>query len=90
MSEFKHHHLETRLVHDGAHRSDFGETSEALFLTQGFVYETAEECEARFAGDEPGFVYARFSNPTVAMLRPAWRRSKARKAPAPPRAAWPP
>jgi O-succinylhomoserine sulfhydrylase len=49
-------------------RSAFGETSEALFLTQGFVYETAEQCEARFTGDEPGFLYSRFSNPTVAMF----------------------
>ncbi len=40
--------LETRLVHAGTLRSDFGETSEAVFLTQGHVYETAEQCEARF------------------------------------------
>lgn len=59
---------ETRLVHAGHLRSPFGETSEALFLTQGFVYETAEACEARFAGEDPGFLYSRFSNPTVAML----------------------
>src|SRR3954449_6356920 len=59
---------ETRLVHSGSLRSQFGETSEALFLTQGFVYDTAEACEARFKGEEPGFVYARFSNPTVAMF----------------------
>src|SRR5215471_14075590 len=56
---------ETQLVHGGTTRSQFGETSEALFLTQGFVYETAEQCEARFKGDEPGFLYSRFSNPTV-------------------------
>lgn len=49
-------------------RSQFGETSEALFLTQGHVYASAEECERRFTGDEPGFIYARFSNPTVAMF----------------------
>src|SRR6202049_5387598 len=59
---------ETRLVHAGQIRSEFGETSETLFLTQGFVYDTAEECAARFKGEEPGFVYARFSNPTVAMF----------------------
>ena len=41
---------ETRLVHAGTLRSQFGETSEALFLTQGYVYPTAEECEARFSG----------------------------------------
>src|SRR6516165_9833164 len=59
---------ETELVHAGSMRSPFGETSEALFLTQGFVYETAEQCEARFKGDEAGFLYSRFSNPTVAMF----------------------
>jgi O-succinylhomoserine sulfhydrylase len=56
---------ETRLVHAGSLRSQFGETSEALFLTQGFVYDSAEQCEARFTGDDPGFQYSRFSNPTV-------------------------
>ena len=49
-------------------RSPFGETSEALFLTQGFVYDSAEQCEARFTGKEPGYLYSRFSNPTVAMF----------------------
>ncbi|CEJ10345.1 O-succinylhomoserine sulfhydrylase [bacterium YEK0313] len=58
----------TRLVHGGTLRSDFGETSEGLFLTQGHVYATAEEAEARFKGTEPGFIYARFSNPTVSMF----------------------
>ena len=59
---------ETRLVHSGVLRSQFGETSEALFLTQGFVYDTAEQCEARFKGEEPGFLYSRFSNPTISMF----------------------
>ena len=59
---------ETRLVHAGTLRSQFGENSEALFLTQGYVYDSAEACEARFANKEPGFVYSRFSNPTVAMF----------------------
>ncbi len=59
---------ETRLVHAGTLRSQFGETSEALFLTQGHVYDSAEQCEARFLNKDPGFQYARFSNPTVAML----------------------
>src|SRR5258708_113624 len=59
---------ETRLVHSGTLRSQFGEMSEALFLTQGFVYDTAEQCEARFTGNDPGFLYSRFSNPTVAMF----------------------
>jgi O-succinylhomoserine sulfhydrylase len=59
---------ETRLVHSGTLRSQFGETSEAIFLTQGFVYATAEECEARFKGEDPGFLYSRFSNPDVSMF----------------------
>ncbi|WP_309083454.1 O-succinylhomoserine sulfhydrylase [Chelativorans sp.] len=59
---------QTRLVHGGTLRSPFGETSEALFLTQGFVYETAEAAEARFKGEEPGFIYSRYANPTVDMF----------------------
>jgi O-succinylhomoserine sulfhydrylase len=59
---------ETRLVHSGSLRSQFGETSEALFLTQGFVYDSAEQCEARFKGEDPGFLYSRFSNPNIAMF----------------------
>src|SRR5438445_7236874 len=59
---------ETRLVHSGTLRSQFGETSEALFLTQGFVYDSAEQCEARFKGEETGFLYSRFSNPNVSMF----------------------
>jgi O-succinylhomoserine sulfhydrylase len=58
----------TQLVHGGTLRSQFGETSEALFLTQGFVYDTMEAAEARFKGEDPGFVYARYGNPTVAMF----------------------
>ena len=61
-------HPETLLVHAGTLRSEFGENSEALFLTQGYVYDSAEACEARFAGNAPGFIYSRFSNPTVAMF----------------------
>src|SRR4030088_694123 len=59
---------ETRLVHSGTLRSQFGETSEALFLTQGFVYDSAEQCEARFKGEDPGFLYSRFSNPNISMF----------------------
>jgi O-succinylhomoserine sulfhydrylase len=59
---------ETRLVHSGTLRSQYGETSEAMFLTQGFVYDSAEQCEARFKGEDPGFLYSRFSNPTVSMF----------------------
>lgn len=58
----------TQLVHAGTLRSGFGETSEALFLTQGFVYDTAEAAEARFKGEEPGFIYSRYANPTTDMF----------------------
>lgn len=58
----------TELVHGGTSRSQYGETSEALFLTQGFVYADAEAAEARFNGENPGFVYSRYANPTTAMF----------------------
>ncbi len=64
----KRYRPETKLVHAGALRSQFGETSEALFLTQGFIYDTAEQCEARFKGEDPGFLYSRFSNPNISMF----------------------
>ncbi|WP_299670436.1 O-succinylhomoserine sulfhydrylase [uncultured Roseobacter sp.] len=59
----------TRAVHAGTRRSQYGEVSEAIFLTQGFVYETAEAAEARFVEAGPDeFIYARYGNPTVAMF----------------------
>ncbi|MEM8551771.1 MAG: O-succinylhomoserine sulfhydrylase [Pseudomonadota bacterium] len=60
--------LATRLVHDGATRSQHGETCEPLFLTQGFVYANAEEAAARVANEADGYVYSRYGNPTVAMF----------------------
>ncbi len=58
----------TQLVHGGTLRSQFGETSEAIYLTQGFVYETAEAAEARFKGEDDGFIYARYGSPTNDMF----------------------
>ncbi len=58
----------TQLVHGATMRSQFGEMSEALFLTQGYVYETMEVAEDRFKGTSSGFIYSRYSNPTVAMF----------------------
>ncbi len=59
----------TRLVHGGTRRSQFGETSEAIFLTQGFVYPDAETAEQRFIAAGPDeFIYARYGNPTVKMF----------------------
>ncbi len=60
--------LSTIAVHEGALRSSFGETSEALFLTQGYVYDSMEQAEARFNNSDPGYQYSRFSNPTVSMF----------------------
>ncbi len=59
---------ETLLVHGGTLRSQFGEMSEAVFLTQGYAYDSAEMAERRFTGEDPGFQYSRFSNPTVQMF----------------------
>ena len=58
----------TTLVHGGTTRSHHGETSEAIFLTQGFVYDTAEAAEARFKGETDGFIYARYASPTNDMF----------------------
>ena len=59
----------TKLVHSGTRRSQYNEVSESIFLTQGFVYETAEDAEARFLESGPDeFIYARYGNPTVAMF----------------------
>jgi len=59
----------TQLVHEGSRRSQYGEMAEAIFLTQGFVYASAEQAEARFhkAGDDE-FIYARYGNPTTRMF----------------------
>ena len=62
------YHPETRLVQSGILRSQFGETSEALFLTQGYVYDNSAQAEARFKGEDPGYQYSRFANPTVTMF----------------------
>ncbi len=58
----------TKLVHGGTTRSQFGETSEALHLTQGYVYDSAEAAEARFKGEDDGYIYSRYANPTVSMF----------------------
>ncbi|MBI5437368.1 MAG: O-succinylhomoserine sulfhydrylase [Nitrosomonadales bacterium] len=67
MSEIKYQ-PETLAVRAGAVRSQFGENSEALFLTSSFVFENAAQAAARFIGEEPGNIYSRFTNPTVTMF----------------------
>ncbi len=59
---------QTRLVQEGLLRSPFGETCEAIYMTSGYIYDSAEEAEAAFNNSKPRFVYSRFANPTVAML----------------------
>jgi O-succinylhomoserine sulfhydrylase len=59
---------ETALVHGGTTRSQWNETAEALFMTQGYVYKSAEQAEARFRGEDPGHQYTRYSNPTTSMF----------------------
>ncbi len=68
MSDASVHRSATRLVHGGVQRSQFGETAEALFLTSGFVYDSAEQAEATFRNEIEHFQYTRFGNPTVSML----------------------
>src|SRR5688500_3339077 len=67
-SNARNYRPETRLVQGGILRSQFGETSEALFLTQGYVYDSSAQAEARFKGQDPGYQYSRFANPTVHMF----------------------
>src|SRR5690554_4404306 len=66
MNEFD---FDTLSVRSGSARSQFGEHSEALYLTSSFVFGSAAEAAARFSGAEEGMVYARFTNPTVAMMQ---------------------
>ncbi len=56
---------ETLAIHTGIHRSQFNEHSEAMYLTSSFVFDSAAQAAARFSGEEPGNIYARFTNPTV-------------------------
>jgi O-succinylhomoserine sulfhydrylase len=63
-----HHHPETNLIHGGVDRTPHGETSEAIFLTSGFVYDSAEQAEATFTGTVTHYQYSRFGNPTIAAL----------------------
>ena len=65
MSEYE---LETLAVRAGQERSQFGEHSEALYLTSSFVFKSAAQAAARFANQEPGNIYSRFTNPTVSVF----------------------
>ncbi len=71
-------------------RSPFGETSETIYLTQGFTYSGAEAAEARFNGEDPGYVYSRYANPTVTMFEDRIKALEGAEAARQPPAAWPP
>jgi len=62
------HHPATALIHGGLERTPFGETSEAMFLTSGYVYDSAEQAEATFLGTASHYQYTRFGNPTINAL----------------------
>ncbi len=64
---------QTQLVRGGTHRSEFAETNEAIFMTSGYVYETAEQAQRAFREEEERFIYSRFSNPTVGMFEERMR-----------------
>ena len=64
---------QTKLVRGGLDRSHHGETSEALYLTSGYIYDDPETAERRFAGEEEGYVYGRYGNPTVTMFEERMR-----------------
>jgi O-succinylhomoserine sulfhydrylase len=66
MSDFE---FETLAIRAGTHRSQFNEHSEALYLTSSYVFENAAQAAARFANEEPGMVYSRYTNPTVQMFQ---------------------
>ncbi|MES2961377.1 MAG: O-succinylhomoserine sulfhydrylase [Pseudomonadota bacterium] len=66
--DFKNLRPETQMVRGGTIRSNFGETSEAIFLNSGFAYNSAETAESRFNGEAPGYVYSRYLNPSLKML----------------------
>jgi O-succinylhomoserine sulfhydrylase len=68
MSRKKPPRLATQLVRGGVNRSAHKETAEAIFMTSGFVYDSAEEADARFAGTSPGYLYGRYGNPTIRIL----------------------
>jgi len=68
MTNNKKWNLETKLIREGLNRSQFGETSEPIYMTSSYVYDSPEQAEARFKGDEEGFIYSRYGNPTVQMF----------------------
>lgn len=69
MSDEFDYHLDTLAVRAGQERSQFGEHAEAMYLTSSFVADNAAQAAARFVGEEPGYIYSRFTNPTVSLFQ---------------------
>ena len=67
-SQYKGWRAATRLVRGGTQRSGFDETSEGIFMTSGYVYDSAESAEAAFKGESARYIYSRYANPTVTMF----------------------
>jgi len=61
--------FDTQAIRAGSLQSEFGENSEAIFLTSSYVFDSSSQAAARFAGNEPGNIYSRFTNPTVTMFQ---------------------
>ena len=68
MTKNKKWNIDTKLIREGLNRSQFNETSEPIYMTSSYVYDSPEQAEARFKGDEDGFIYSRYGNPTVQMF----------------------
>ena len=68
MTKNKKWNIETKLIREWLNRSQFNETSEPIYMTSSYVYDSPEQAEARFKGDEDGFIYSRYGNPTVQMF----------------------
>ena len=68
LNQHRKYRTATEMVHAGTQRSPYGEVCEAIYLTQGFTYPSAEAAERRFDGEDPGFVYSRYANPTNDMF----------------------
>ncbi|MCF6302902.1 MAG: PLP-dependent transferase, partial [Devosiaceae bacterium] len=69
LSDAKNHSVQTKMVHSGTTRSQFGETSEAIYMNSGFTYADSAAAQARFEGKDPGHIYSRFTNPGVDMFQ---------------------
>ena len=65
---YKKYRKQTQMVRGGLWRSQHGETSEAIFMNSGYVFDSAEEAKARFAGESEGYLYSRYGNPTITMF----------------------